>query len=258
MYREELGYGAGALVIFSVLVAGDLWLGWNTAPFPYLFAMVALIIGGSGVKHWLEQDRTQSAPPENTKATPNAQRAAPEMMTNDDALSPTWVVWINQAALEAVAADEQVAVEELADSVADNPVAWKFGNPLHQRVTQQIRHGNPTLFGRLIQAKALAPFVVWLVHQQQERAMELRRANVAEASSRAALEIYGPFLPTADQDEAREQEEAEEAEQEGLEMLARWSQQDLGKDQDTLDDEEDERIADLHARAAEENKSRQA
>ena len=47
MYREELGYGAGALVIFSVLVAGDLWLGWSTAPLPYLFAMVALIIGGS-------------------------------------------------------------------------------------------------------------------------------------------------------------------------------------------------------------------
>ncbi len=150
---------------------------------------------------------------------------APPMSSNPTGpLAPAWVGWINQAALEAVAADEGVAVDELAESVADNPVAWMFGNPLHQRLTQQMRHGNPTLFRRLIQAKALAPFVVWLVHQKDQRELELRGANVQEASSQAALETYGPYLGTVEDEEKPEPDEVEPGiEREMVEYLASLS-----------------------------------
>jgi len=149
----------------------------------------------------------------------------PPMQTSPAApLTPEWVAWINRAALEAVAADEGVAVDELAASVADNPVAWMFGNPLHQRLTQQLRRGNPTLFRRLIQAKALAPFVVWLAHQKDLREMELRVANVQEASSRAALETYGPYLGTVEDEEKPEPDEVEPGiEREMVEYLASLS-----------------------------------
>lgn len=162
------------------------------------------------------------------------------------------MAWINRAALEAVAADEGVAVNELVDSMADDPVAWKFDNLPHQDLAERLCQLNPALHGRLVQAKVLVPFVVWLVHQREEREEELRCANETGARSQAALEVYGPFLPGGDADEddaAWFRELEEDAEQDGLEMLARWSQQDIGKDQDTLDDEEDERIADLRRNA---------
>lgn len=125
-------------------------------------------------------------------------RNAPPMSSSPTGpLDPAWVAWVNRAALEAVAADEG----EAADDLVADAVAQTFSNPLHQDLMQRLRRLNPSLFRRLVQAKALAPFVVWLVHQQQERAMELRRSNVQEASSRAALEIYSPFLGADLEDE---------------------------------------------------------
>jgi len=179
----------------------------------------------------------------------------PGMATTSGKLTKEWLEWTNQAALEAVAEDEGVAVDELMNDAVEQT----FSNPLHQKLAEHLRRLNPSLFQRLEQAKALAPFVVWLVHQRDLRAMELRGSNMIDAESQASLDVYGPFLPGPDEDEAAWFRELEEnAEQEGLEMLARWSQQDLGKDQTTLDDEEDERLANLRARADDENRTGQS
>jgi hypothetical protein len=180
---------------------------------------------------------------------------APSMDDPSGALTPTWLAWINRAALEAVAADEGEAVDDLVDDA----VAQMSSCPRQEELAGRLLRLNSSLYQRLVKGDALAPFVVWLVHQRDLRAMELRRSNMTDTESQASLDVYGPFLPGPDEEEAAWFRELEEdAEQEGLEMLARWSQQDLGKDQDTLDDEEDERIADLRARAADENRTGQS
>jgi hypothetical protein len=130
----------------------------------------------------------------------------PMSSSPSEPLSPAWVAWINQAALEVCAEEDHTTVDDLVDDA----VTRQMGNPLHQSVRDRIRYLNPDLFRRLVQAKALAPFVVWLVKQKRDREMELRRSNVMEASSRAALEVYGPFLgPDPDEENEPEEEEIE-------------------------------------------------
>lgn len=106
MYKDELKTGAGALVIFIVLVALQFWLDWNTSPFSYLFGMVALIIGGSGVKGWLERDRKPFTPTEAVIVATTPWRWSTSLIFYAGLalaacvmLFPPWHYWINTASV---------------------------------------------------------------------------------------------------------------------------------------------------------------